>query len=186
MTTEHSNLSVLLIEDDERLARITARYLESHGVRVALAFDGREGLEEAKRQRFDLVLLDLMLPGLDGMSICRALRERQDTPIIMLTARGEEADRVMGLDAGADDYVAKPFSSRELLARVRAQVRRARGRSGPSVRVLRVGELVLDTAALRATLRGRDVAVTGYEFAILRALAERSGRVLSREQLLDL
>ena len=184
--TDPTSLSVLLIEDDERLARITARYLESHGVRVTIAEDGRAGLDEARRQTFDLVLLDLMLPGLDGMAVCRALREQKDTPIIMLTARGEEADRVMGLEAGADDYVAKPFSSRELLARVRAQVRRARGRSGPSERVLRTGGLVLDTGALRATLDGRDVAVTGYEFAILRALAERAGRVLSREQLLDL
>jgi DNA-binding response OmpR family regulator len=180
-----ASIAVLLVEDDERLARITARYLETHGVRVSLAFDGQQGLVEARRQEFDLVLLDIMLPGMDGISICRALRQRRDVPIIMLTARGEEADRVLGLESGADDYVAKPFSSRELLARIRAQVRRARGRSGPAERVLRVGELVLDTGALQATLGGREVLLTGYEFALLRALAERAGRVLSREQLLD-
>jgi two-component system, OmpR family, response regulator len=178
-------IAVLLIEDDERLARITARYLETHGVRVTIALEGRDGLDAAKRQRYDLVLLDLMLPGVDGMAICRSLRERQDTPIVMLTARAEEADRVMGLEAGADDYVAKPFSSRELLARIRAHVRRARGRSGPSERVLRVGRLVLDTGAMTASLDGAPILVTGYEFAVLRALAERAGRVLSREQLLD-
>ncbi len=184
-STAETPIVVLLIEDDERLARMTARYLESHDVRVTIACDGREGWEVARRQSFDLVLLDLMLPGVDGMAICRGLRERQDTPIIILTARAEEADRVMGLEAGADDYVLKPFSSRELLARVRAHVRRARGRVGPSGRVLRVGRLLVDVAGLRATLDGRELALTSYEFALLRALAERAGRVLSREQLLE-
>jgi two-component system, OmpR family, response regulator len=184
--TTASTISVLLIEDDERLARITARYLETHGVRVSVALDGDAGLELARRQPFDLLLLDLMLPGVDGIEICRRLRQRQDTPIVMLTARGEEADRVLGLEAGADDYIAKPFSSRELLARIRAHVRRARGHSGPSERVLRVGRLVLDTGALSAMLDGHELPLTGYEFSVLRALAERAGRVLSREQLLDL
>jgi DNA-binding response OmpR family regulator len=184
-TSEATTIVVLLVEDDERLARMTARYLETHDVHVTVALDGHRGLDLARRHSFDLVLLDLMLPGLDGMAICRALRERQDVPIIMLTARAEEADRVMGLEAGADDYVVKPFSSRELLARVRAQVRRFRGRAGPSDRILRVGRLVLDTAALTASLDGHEISVTSYEFAILRALAERRGRVLSREQLLE-
>lgn len=185
MTTDAAPIVVLLIEDDERLAHITARYLESHDVHVTVALNGQHGLDVARRQTFDLILLDLMLPGIDGMEICRALRQRKDTPIIMLTARADEADRVMGLEAGADDYVLKPFSSRELLARIRSQVRRARGRTGPNARIVRVGDLVLDTSALTATLDGRQLSVTSYEFAILRALAERAGRVLSREQLLE-
>jgi DNA-binding response OmpR family regulator len=187
MSTEvPTSISVLYIEDDDRLARFTAQYLESHGIRVTLAFDGREGLELARSQDFDVLLLDLMLPRLDGLDICRAVREQRDTPIIILTARTEEPDRVMGLDAGADDYVAKPFSSRELVARIRAQVRRARGQTGPNERVLRVGNLVLDTRTMSVTLDGREIVLTGYEFMILRVLAERAGHVLSREQLLDL
>jgi DNA-binding response OmpR family regulator len=179
-------ISVLLVEDDERLARITAQYLSNHHVHVTLAADGDEALTQAKRQAFDLVLLDIMLPGRDGIEVCRALRQRQDVPIVMLTARGEEADRVLGLESGADDYVTKPFSSRELLARIRAHVRRARGRTGPAERILRVGGLLLDVGALVASVDGKPMSLTGYEFALLRAFAERPGRVLSREQLLDI
>jgi two-component system, OmpR family, response regulator len=154
-------------------------------VQVTIAQDGDQALALAARPQFDCILLDIMLPGRGGIEVCRALRDRHDVPIIMLTARGEEADRVLGLESGADDYVTKPFSSRELLARIRAHVRRARGRTGPAERVLKAGRLVLDTGALSATLDGRPVPVTGYEFALLRAFAERPGRVLSREQLLD-
>ncbi|MCU1278593.1 MAG: Phosphate regulon transcriptional regulatory protein PhoB [bacterium] len=179
-------ISLLLVEDDEALARITAQYLSNHAVHVVLAFDGEQALVEARRQSFDIVLLDIMLPNRDGIEVCRALRERQDVPIVMLTARAEEADRVLGLESGADDYVTKPFSSRELLARVRAHVRRARGRAGPAERVLRAGRLVLDAGAMTATLDGNRVPLTGYEFALLRAFAERPGRILSREQLLDI
>jgi DNA-binding response OmpR family regulator len=179
-------ISVLLVEDDARLARFTAQYLETHGVHVALAFDGEAGLSEARQHPFDLILLDVMLPGKSGIEICRAIRDLKDVPIIMLTARGEEADRVLGLESGADDYVAKPFSARELLARIKAHVRRARGRMGPADRVLRVGTLVLETGAFTVTLDGKRVELTGYEFAILRAFAERPGRILSREQLLDI
>jgi DNA-binding response OmpR family regulator len=177
---------VLYVEDDERLARLTARYLEQHGISVTCVGDGHRGLREALSGTYDLVLLDVMLPGRDGVEVCRELRARKDLPIIMVTARGEEADMVLGLELGADDYVAKPFSSRELLARVRAQVRRARGRAGPEVRALRVGGLTLDPASLSATLDGKILPLTGYEFALLRALAERAGRVCSREQLLEL
>ena len=179
-------MHVLLVEDDERLARLTARYLEGHGVVVSVARDGEEAVEVARRTSFDAVLLDLMLPGKDGLEVCRELRQRSDVPIIMVTARGEEVDRVLGLEGGADDYLAKPYSSRELLARVRAQVRRARGQTGPRRSdVLEVGPLRLDPDALAVTLDGRPVVLTAYEFALLQALAERPGRVLSREALLD-
>ncbi len=176
----------VLIEDDERLARLTSRYLETHGLVVTWIADGREGLTEVLRNRPDIVLLDLMLPGMDGLSVCRELRARVDVPIIILTAREEEADRVLGLELGADDYLTKPFSSRELLARIRAQVRRARGRAGPSAERLDAGRLVIETGTLKATLDGQVLALTTLEFALLRAFAENVGRVLSREQLLFL
>ncbi|HUL60846.1 MAG TPA: response regulator transcription factor [Anaeromyxobacteraceae bacterium] len=179
-------LLVLLVEDDRRLADLTREYLEGHGVAVTHVADGKRGLEEAARGRYDAVLLDLMLPGMDGLEVCRALRTRSDVPVLVLTARGEEADRVMGLETGADDYLAKPFSPRELLARIRAVVRRAKGRAGPNLAPVRVGGLVLDPAARRVTLDGKDIPLTGYEFALLDALARRAGRILSREQLMEL
>ncbi|MCP3063186.1 response regulator transcription factor [Myxococcus sp. K38C18041901] len=183
---EEGTIQVLLVEDDERLARLTARYLQEHGVVVTLAHSGSDALVESNRHVFDVILLDLMLPGRDGLEVCRDLRGRTDVPIIMVTARGEEADRVLGLETGADDYLAKPYSSRELLARIRAQVRRARGKAGPSSQPVQAGRLLMDPRSLRATLDGRALHLTTYEFSLLRVLAERAGRVLSREQLLDL
>jgi two-component system, OmpR family, response regulator len=185
-TSSATPILVLLVEDDLRLAALTREYLESHGLAVVHVADGRRGLSEALSGRFDAVLLDLMLPGKDGLEVCRELRGRSDVPVIVLTARGEEADRVMGLELGADDYLAKPFSPRELLARIRAVVRRAKGRAGPQKGAVRVGGLVVDPAAMQATLDGRAVALTAYEFALLEALARRAGRVLSREQLMEL
>jgi DNA-binding response OmpR family regulator len=181
-----SPIKVLFAEDDQRLAKLTTTFLESRGLVVALARTGPEAIAEAARRQYDVVLLDLMLPGMDGVEVCRYLRQRLDTPIIMVTARREEADKVVGLDSGADDYVTKPFSTVELLSRIRAVVRRSRGLTGPAQRLLRVGPLTLEPTSLQATLSGRDLDLTGYEFAVLRALAERPGRVLSREQLLDL
>jgi two-component system OmpR family response regulator len=181
-----SAISVLYIEDDERLARLTAQYLESHGLRVTIAANGNDGLALALKQPPDVVLLDLMLPGLGGLEICRRLREKVDTPIIMVTAHGEEPDRIVGLEGGADDYIAKPFSSRELLARIRAQSRRARGEVGPPAQAIVVGDLRIEPQGMRATVSGRELALTTYEFALLKALAERAGRVLSREQLMDM
>jgi DNA-binding response OmpR family regulator len=180
------NLRVLLIEDDVRLAQLTAKYLASNGVAVHCEYDGAAWLQEALRAPYDAVLLDLMLPGLGGLAVCQQLRARSDLPVLMLTARGEEADRVLGLEAGADDYMAKPFSSRELLARVRAVVRRARGQAGPAGRAVRVGRLVLEPGAMRATFDGAPLRLTSLEFSLLHALAARAGRVLGREQLLDL
>jgi DNA-binding response OmpR family regulator len=183
---DSESISVVYVEDDERLASLTARYLASHGVRVTLAAEARDGIAKILQERPDVILLDLMLPGVDGLEACRQLRARVDTPIIMVTARGEEADRVLGLEGGADDYIAKPFSSRELLARIRAQARRARGRAGPEKSVVRVGGLVIDPAAMRATLDDVELVLTTYEFMLLRVLAERAGRVLTREQIIDL
>lgn len=177
---------VLLVEDDERLATLTAEYLEGHGLLVARTSRGDHGLAEASQQRFDCVLLDVMLPGLDGIEVCRRLRQQSDVPIIMITARGEEADRVLGLELGADDYIPKPFSPRELLARVRALVRRARGRAGPTTRTLNAGNLILDPGARRAILDDAELDLTSYEFSLLYVLVERAGRVLSREQLMEL
>src|SRR5207248_3439713 len=174
-----TGISVLYIEDDDKLARLTAQYLESHGVRVTIASNGNDGLALALKQPPDVVLLDLMLPGMGGLEICRRLRERVDTPIIMVTAHGVEPDRIVGLEGGADDYVSKPFSSRELLARIRAHARRARGKTGPAAPRIELGALVVDSATMTATLRGVRLALTTHEFALLRVLAERAGRVLS-------
>jgi two-component system OmpR family response regulator len=179
-------LTALLVEDDARLAALTAEYLSGHGVVVTCVADGQRGLDEALRHRYDVVLLDLMLPGKDGLEVCRELRARSDVPVIVLTARGEEADRVMGLELGADDYLAKPFSPRELVARIRAVVRRARGLAGPALKAVKVGRLAVDPAAHRASLGGKELLLTSYEFALLHALATRAGRVLTREQLIEM
>jgi DNA-binding response OmpR family regulator len=181
-----TTIKVLLVEDDTRLAQLTSRYLEGHGVLVTVVHDGVEGQAEALRRQYDCIVLDLMLPGRDGIEVCRQLRSRSDVPILMVTARGEESDRVLGLEVGADDYVTKPFSPRELLARIRANVRRGRGQVGPAQETIQVGKLVLDPAKMTVTLDGNAIDVTAYEFSILRALAQRPGKVLSREQLLDL
>jgi two-component system, OmpR family, response regulator len=186
VTDPTTPMLVLLVEDDHRLAGLTREYLETHGVAVVHVGDGKKGLAEAVTGRYDAVLLDLMLPGKDGLEVCREVRARSDVPIIVLTARGEEADRVMGLELGADDYLAKPYSPRELLARIRAVTRRAKGRAGPAQGVVRVGSLHLDPAARTVALEGRPVHLTGYEFALLEALARRAGRILTREQLMEL
>jgi two-component system OmpR family response regulator len=181
-----SSLRLLLIEDDERLARFTSEYLAKHGLFVEIAANGETGLREALKPRYDIIVLDLMLPRLDGLSVCKHLRERSDVPILMVTARSDEADRVLGLELGADDYLTKPFSVRELLARVRALVRRHRGEAGPSTRPRTVGRLSVDPQLHRVTVDGVVIHLTAFEFRLLLALAERPGRVLSREVLLDL
>jgi two-component system, OmpR family, response regulator len=186
ISDDTASILVLLIEDDQRLASLTAHYLEKHGLTVQQAHDGTTGLSEAMKLRYDVILLDLMLPGLDGLEVCRKIRQHADVPIIMLTARDEEADCVMGLELGADDYVTKPFSSRVLLARIKACVRRGRGKAGPSHRPLQIGQLAIDPGSMSATMRGNKLDLTAYEFELLRILAEHAGRVLSREQLLDL
>jgi DNA-binding response OmpR family regulator len=188
MTNEQDEglIRVLLVEDDERLANLTATYLRMRGLVVTIALEGHAGLTEAMTNDFDVILLDIMLPGRPGTAICREVRKHSDVPIIMVTALGDEPERVTGLEIGADDYVTKPFSSAELLARIRAAVRRYRGHVGPSSRLVQVGGLSLDPASLTATLDEQPLDLTPYEFSILHVLAERAGRVLSREQLLDM
>jgi DNA-binding response OmpR family regulator len=181
-----TEISVVYVEDDDRLARLTTQYLKSHRVDVHLVNRGDLAVAEVLRIRPDVVLLDLMLPGADGLDVCRQLRARTDVAIIMVTARTEEADRVLGLEGGADDYVAKPFQSRELLARIRAQARRARGDAGPRPERIAVGNLVIDTTMMQVTVDGKPISLTTSEFALLHALAQRPGRVLGREQLLQL
>lgn len=177
---------VLLVEDDAKLARLTREYLEREQLNVTHVGDGKSAVTTAARESFDVVLLDLMLPEQDGFSVCRAIRQFSHVPIIALTARIDVADRVLGLELGADDYITKPFVARELLARIRANVRRAQGKAGPGSHELRAGPLCLDLATFSATLDGKPLALTSYEFALLRAFTENVGRVLSREQLLDL
>ena len=179
-------IRVVYVEDDERLARLTMTYLASHGLDVTLVTRGDAAVAEVLRVRPDVVLLDLMLPGTNGVEICRQLRAKCDVPIIMVTARGEEADRVLGLEGGADDYVVKPFQSRELLARIRAPARRGRGESGPRAERLTSGQLAIDAGTMEVVVRGTPVALTTNEFALVHALAQRAGRVLAREQLLQL
>jgi DNA-binding response OmpR family regulator len=182
---QESPIQVLLAEDDEMIADVTARYLLGVGCRVEWVLTAHAAIRAAMARTFDVILLDLMLPGGDGLDVCRTLRTRLAVPIIIVTARGDEADRVIGLDAGADDYVTKPFSPRELLSRIRAVLRRTRGTVGPGTR-LRVGPIEIDLEARTVTVRGEIVALTTYEFDLLRVLAERTGHVLSREQLLEL
>ena len=184
--TTAEGIRLLFIEDDRHLAGLTARYLQSHDVDVTWVDSGERGLAHLVDGAFDAVLLDLMLPGIDGIDVCREIRARSDVPVLILTALGDEANRVHGLEIGADDYIRKPFSSRELLARLRAQVRRARGRIGPGARFLSAGALRIDLGAMQVTVDGRPVSLTSSEFALLRTLAEQPGRVMTREQLLDL
>jgi DNA-binding response OmpR family regulator len=179
-------IRVLYVEDDERLARLTMEYLATHGLEVHLVPRGDLAVADVMRIRPDVVLLDVMLPGADGFEVCRQLRARTDVPIIMVTARLEESDRVRGLEGGADDYVTKPFQSRELLARIRAQARRSRGEVGPRPDRLRVGAIVIEPSSMSVTVRGEPVVLTANEFALVHALAQRPGRVLDREQLLQL
>lgn len=174
-----------MIEDDSRIAHLTARYLETQQMHVTVVGDGVAGEAEANRLPYDCIVLDLQLPGQDGLQICRHLREKLAVPIVMVTARTDEADRILGLELGADDYLTKPFSARELLARIRAVVRRARGQVGPPTSVIDLGRLMLDRSRLSVVLDGIDIDVTATEFGVLWSLARNAGRMVTREQLLD-
>ena len=175
--------TILVVDDEPKITRLVRDYLESAGFAVTSAVDGQEAVMRARTERPDLVILDLGLPRLDGLDVTRRLRADGDVPIIMLTARDDETDKLIGLELGADDYVTKPFSPRELVARVRAVLRRHE-RSGVTDRLI-AGALVLDVPRMRAIVDGRGVELTATEFALLAAMARQPGRVFTRSQLLD-
>jgi len=175
---------ILLIEDDMRLAEMVKEYLNEFGFSVTAAHGGGAGISLYRRGGFDALILDLMLPDMDGLEVCRQLRADGQVPILMLTARGDAMDRVVGLEIGADDYLAKPFEPRELLARLRSVLRRAKGGERPQL--LRFGRLEIDTAARQVRLDNEACNLTSHQFALLSALARHAGRVMSRETLMDL
>ena len=175
---------LLIIDDDARLAAMVSDYLTAAGFVVERRFTGRDGLAALEGAAFDAVILDVMLPDIDGFEVCRTIRARAETPILMLTARGEEMDRVVGLEIGADDYLAKPFSPRELQARIRAILRRSRAPAADAA--LRFGRLAIDRESRTVRVDGEEKSLTSYQFDLLAALADNAGRVLNRERLLDL
>jgi two-component system phosphate regulon response regulator OmpR len=175
---------ILLIEDDPRLAEMVTSYLGGAGFHVAHAATGHAGIALAAREAFDALILDLMLPDIDGLDVCRHIRARAATPILMLTARGDAMDRVVGLEMGADDYLPKPFEPRDLLARLKAILRRTAG--GAPAELLQFGRLDIDVGARQVRLSGEERALTSHQFALLLALARHAGRVMSRDALMDL
>jgi len=174
---------ILVIDDEPKIVEICRDYLKAAGYEVTSAEDGLRGLAAIRRERPDLIVLDLMLPGIDGLELCRQLRRESSVPVIMLTARVDETDKLIGLELGADDYITKPFSPRELVARVRTVLRRVGG--GASPEVLRVGDLTLDRARYVVDLPGRQETLTPTEFEILFTLASQPGRIFTRSQLLN-
>jgi two-component system response regulator VicR len=177
---------ILVVDDEPAIVDMLTYNLERANFKVVVARDGEEALVKAHREEPDLIILDLMLPRLDGLEVCRALRRERDVPIIMLTARDSEVDRVVGLELGADDYVIKPFSVRELMARVKSVLRRAASRpADPSLEAVWVGDLIVDPSRHQAEWRGDGLDLTALEFELLHMLARHSEQVLSREQLLS-
>ena len=174
---------ILVVDDEPKIVRLVRDYLEHGGFEVLTARDGREALMRARRERPDLVVLDLGLPEVDGLDVTRALRREADVPLIMLTARDSETDKIVGLELGADDYLTKPFSPRELVARVRAVLRR-HARDGSEEQIT-VGALTLDVPRIQATVAGERIALTATEFELLATMARQPGRVFTRSQLLD-
>lgn len=173
---------VLLIDDDARLLELLSSYLGQNGVTLTLAQDGRRGLQALEAGSFDAVVLDLMMPGMDGLEVCKRIRAKSSIPVLMLTAKGDETDRVVGLELGADDYIAKPFSPRELLARLRAVLRRAHPQG--VAEQLKIGAISVDVPARQVKVAGAEVELTGLEFDLLVALIRRAGRVIPRDSLL--
>ncbi len=174
---------ILVVDDEPKIRKVVTAYLEQAGFRVVTAGDGQMALITFRHEKPDLVILDLMLPGMDGLDVCRAMRRESNVPIIMLTARAEEADRLIGLELGADDYVVKPFSPREVVARVRAVLRRVEGEVSPP-EVIRVGDLLVDLARHTVEVAGRPVELTPTEFDLLATMARYPGRAFTRLQLL--
>jgi DNA-binding response OmpR family regulator len=176
---------ILLIEDDARLAEMVKNYLGGSGFSITIAPTGRAGLGLYGRQEFDALILDLMLPDMDGLEVCRKIRAGAQTPILMLTARGDAMDRVVGLEIGADDYLPKPFEPRELLARLRAILRRSK-RGEENSELMRFGRLEIDVGARQVRRDSEACTITGYQFDLLLVLARHVGRVMSREAIMDL
>ena len=181
-----SSETILIVDDEPTIVEVVELYLQREGFKELKAADGMTALDIAAQQQPDLVVLDLMLPGVNGLDVAQRLRSARNTPIIMLTARNEEADRVVGLELGADDYVTKPFSPRELVARVKAVLRRTNPAAAQeAAHVLMIGDLRLDIAAHSVTLRGQPISLTAREFDLLTFLMQHPGQVFTREQLLD-
>jgi two-component system phosphate regulon response regulator OmpR len=178
--------SLLIVDDDVRLTAMLAEYLAQAGFRVERAQNAREGLSAVEAKAFDGVVLDIMLPDLDGFEVCRRMRARSDVPILMLTARGDDTDRIVGLEIGADDYLPKPFNPRELLARLRAILRRRVDPARPAGEILRFGRLEIDRGTRIVKVDNREAPLTSHQFDLLVALAQNAGRVLNRERLMDL
>jgi DNA-binding response OmpR family regulator len=178
--------TILVVDDEPKIADLARDYLEHAGFTVRTATDGETALAAVRRDRPDLVVLDLGLPGLDGLDVTRTIRRDSNLPVIMLTARDDELDKLLGLELGADDYLTKPFSPRELVARVRAVLRRVDAAAAPgAVELIRAGDLTLDLPRMRADLAGAAIDLTPTEFALLAALARQPGRIFTRSQLLD-
>ena len=178
------NELVLIVEDEPKIVRLARDYLERAGYRVLATADGREALVMARQEQPDMVVLDLNLPGMDGLDVCRHLRQESDVPIIMLTARTDETDRLIGLELGADDYIPKPFSPRELVARIRAVLRRVSG-GVRQAGLIRLGDLEVDTNGHRVRRDGQTIELSRTEFSLLAALVQHPGQTMTRAQLLQ-
>jgi len=178
------NEIILVVDDEPKITKLAQDYLEQGGYEVRIAADGKSALYAARREKPDLIVLDLMLPEMNGLDVCRTLRRESDVPIIILTAQSDEADRLIGLELGADDYITKPFSPRELVARVRATLRRVQG-TVYTPGVIRAGGLEIDIQGHRVTLEKKAIHLTRFEFTLLETLAKHPGQAFTREQLLD-
>ncbi len=177
--------TILVVDDEPAIVDVLVYNLKKANYRVLVARDGNQALDLASREQPDLIVLDLMLPGIDGLEVCRALRREGNLPIIMLTALDEEVDRVVGLEMGADDYVVKPFSVRELMARIKSVLRRSRAESSAESHIIKVNDLVLNTDRYEATWRDIPLPLSALEFNLLQTLMQHDGQVLTRDQLLD-
>lgn len=179
------NQKILVVDDEEKIVDLVRAYLEKHGYGVVIAYNGKQALEVAARERLDLIILDLNLPGIDGLQVFSKVRATSDIPIIMLTARSEDVDKLLGLEMGADDYVTKPFSPRELVARVKAVLRRSGGKAASGDEIC-LGDLIIDLRGHNVLRRGQQVDLTPTEYALLVVFGRNPGRVFSRSELLEL
>lgn len=187
MSKENVKTQILMIDDDMKLCRLVREYLSPFGFEVAAVHTGTEGVEAVKQSEYEAVILDVMLPGIDGFEVLRQIRATSNVPVLMLTALGDEADRIVGLEIGADDYLPKTFSTRELLARLRAATRRGQmsGKGGDDAAIITVAEITLDSTTRVASKAGKQLLLTALEFDLLACLIRSAGRVLNRDQILD-